>query len=289
MAAAAGDRRPACDLERVGIGTIPPEFLAIVWQRFFVDRQRGVTMAAHFPWLFDRASRDVAWLARIDGAAAGMLVVRTAALIAAVQPVEVAAIGIVCTAPSSEGRGVASALLAAAIAAARDAGADAMLLWSRQGSFYRRFGFVTGDAAVFGSLIRAGSKASPPSTAIEFGGSPLAYAGVFGGYRGLPAFTSSLMVHASDDAVVVVAPGPRLIVIATDGFPDAAAALIGRLGTTIIELNDHGLCRVYQSLLNTGWKGALAAVDLAMWLPLTPACPPPATLAKIPISVLDRF
>lgn len=50
-------------------------------------------------------------------------------------------IGAVATAPEARGRGLASRLLSAAIARAREQGVDALLLWSEPRGLYERLGF----------------------------------------------------------------------------------------------------------------------------------------------------
>ena len=285
---------PAMDgaiaLRRVPLAAIPPRFLDLAWARFFADRGRGVSIAAHLPWLATTEARDHGWLALAGDSAAGMLCVRFGTIPIGGAAVRIAGIGLVCTATAAEGRGIASALVAAAIAAARSAGADCVLLWTGKPDFYARFGFVGADTAVFGRMERAGIGEEAPPASHALAESRLASGGLFSGPRGVPPFATGIAVYSAGTAAcAAIAAAATPALVASTGPPAAVARLLGGLGIAALNINDCGDGALGHALRMAGWRGDLHPVNLAMWLPLTRDCPSPERLGTEPIAMLDRF
>lgn len=151
----------------VEVVDIPPtDYLALVWDEFFMRRGRGVSVDAHFPWI---GERGVFFVVLRDGAElAGGLAVRPARsrngrCLAGL-------VGIVCIRTDYRGQGLSRLLMSAAIDEARARGMDDLLLWTGKPGVYEGFGFRNQDDACSGTVNMVGNRIVPlmPAEKIDF-------------------------------------------------------------------------------------------------------------------------
>lgn len=264
----------------------PRAYLDLAWNAFFASRGRGVSMDAHFPWLKGGGRDDRSFCIAVDGQPAAMLVLRRGMIEHAGQAWDFYAIGLVCTAPAYQKRGLASRVMGAALDAV-EAGAP-VLLWTSRRDYYARFGFEPIDPTL---VVSCHFPADHPTTGSERADwrpgtepSPL-----FGGMRGLPSFTEGayqLRLAATDKVSFIISAGPKPALLSMTAPPLVAAEALASLGFEELLLNLPRSSLLLDALRAHGARMKVRATGIAMWRP--GRCNR-AKIAQWDIPLLDRF
>lgn len=120
---------------------LPPAYAALLWDVFFVQRGRGLSLEEHFPWIVHpQGGASFATLSDGDALLAG-LIVRPCSPMAA-------AVGLVCVHPAYRGQGLSTQLLQQTLVEVDRLGHAATTLWTGKPTVYERHGFVPRDDGV---------------------------------------------------------------------------------------------------------------------------------------------
>ena len=130
------------------------EFEIVVWDVFFQSKNRGISLARHFPWISNGDDSAYYMVAELEGQVVGGLAVREWVGSIHSHQVKIGLIGLVCIAPVFRGQGIASTLVDATLKQAADDGFDALTLWTGKSALYRRHGFVEADIWTYGWVRR---------------------------------------------------------------------------------------------------------------------------------------
>lgn len=136
----------------------------LIWQTFFVSRNRGISFDAHFPWADQASSVICVSFERSDDP----LVPVISTLVILRKRLEsgrkVGMIGLVCVQPDFRNQGISTLLLTHAIDRAKQEGLDALMLWTQKPDVYAKVGFATDSRDLFGTVSKgARSKKSADS------------------------------------------------------------------------------------------------------------------------------
>ncbi len=255
----------------------PAAFVSLCWDVFFASRGRGVTMAAHFPWL--RVPGQACFVTlRCDGEVVAGCAIRFVADSAGRR--RGGALGLVCVDPRHRGQGHSARVLERALAHADSLGLADLVLWTSQPGLYARHGFRPDDDALFGTI------SMPPGTgagslALERSAWPDA-----GETRGLPPFAASAVRWRSAAASAIVLQGPDTPILAEwTGADDDVADLLAHAMPGSWRINALEGDTLPRTLAGRGGDVRLAPSRLRMVRsPDDPAAPG----RRYPLRVLDR-
>lgn len=205
---------------------ITPALRALVWDVFFASRGRGISLAAHLPWL--DAPTGIHGLsledARVPGGAGAALVIRERHLPPSTRA---GLIGLVCVHESLRGRGLSTQLLHAAIRHAEAQGLDELVLWTGKPEVYTSAGFEPVDQELF-------VRASAPARSAAGPAAPARRAVACA----LPAFATAAWQTVSGEAQLTWLEGPAGVTLAGwQGAPDVVAELLLRALPTTWSVN----------------------------------------------------
>lgn len=116
-------------------------YAALVWEVFFRERGRGLSLAQHFPWLGRDTRARYASLCQ-DGELLAGLAVKP------VQGINAATIGLVCVRADRRGEGLSRQLLDQALTALDTQGLRTLTLWTGKPEVYRKQGFKEDHNAI---------------------------------------------------------------------------------------------------------------------------------------------
>lgn len=141
--------------------TLPADYAALLWNVFFVQRERGLTLPDHFPAL--TGSGPGRWFATLrDGGqlCAGLTVLehRTP------EGNTIARVGLVCVPASHRGRGHSQQLLQQALHTLDGRGVTTATLWTGKPGVYQTLGFCIEDTAI---VCEVRALPAGPATAFE--------------------------------------------------------------------------------------------------------------------------
>ena len=141
--------------------TLPTDYAALLWNVFFVQRERGLTLHDHFPAL--TGSRSRRWFATTrDGGqlCAGLTVLEHSTP----DGNRIARVGLVCVPANQRGRGFSQQLLRLALDALDGLGVTTATLWTGKPNLYQTLGFCIEDTA---SVCKVCALPAGPATAFE--------------------------------------------------------------------------------------------------------------------------
>lgn len=253
---------------------ITPALKALVWDVFFASRGRGISLAAHLPWLDDTTGVHGLWLpdASAPGRAGAALVIRERTPSA---DGAIGLIGLVCVHESLRGQGWSKRLLHEAIALGQASGLSDLVLWTGKPEVYTHAGFAAVDQDVFVSATAAPVPPSPPA--------PLARQPVS---CALPPFATAAWQSVVEDAQITWLEGPSGITLADwRGSPAAVVDLISRALPASWHVNVSAQDPLLKALAHHGLqcKAQPGPWRMRRRLSETAACPLP------PIPFLERI
>jgi GNAT superfamily N-acetyltransferase len=128
----------------------------LIWEVFFVSRQRGISLSVHFPWLDDdRQKVTCLTLEKVEGGVTRVC----AALVIKHQHIDglgvVGFVGMVCVAPDHRGHGLSTRLMEGAWDYAKNAKLGALVLWTNQPGVYEKVGFFVDSQDLYGTVKQA--------------------------------------------------------------------------------------------------------------------------------------
>lgn len=187
-------------------------FAALVWDVFFQERGRGLSLAQHFPWLGKDADALYASLTEGHELVAGLVAKRIAGT-------TVAMVGLVCVRADRRGQGLGRQLLDQSLHALDERGFTAQTLWTGKPDVYRAQHFEVDDD---GLLLTVDGWEPQVGTSLTTQSWPTS-----ADLRGLPPYALSACVFQSADAQAIVLTDPRGSAVAQWlGADDAVAALL---------------------------------------------------------------
>lgn len=130
---------------------LPSDLRDLIWQTFFVERQRGIVLSEHFPWMVKPSDGVLyASLRQNRGLVGGLAVKRLAG--PGLSNGDFVAIGLVCVDSQLRGQGMASRLLEETLTRLKQLGTGAATLWTGKPGVYTRHGFELAEPAWFGQV-----------------------------------------------------------------------------------------------------------------------------------------
>lgn len=267
----------------ITLSTVASEALkALFWDVFFQSKNRGVTLQRHFPWLSEASNAGIFAEARIGTVTVGGLVLREKQYQLGECTLRIAMIGLVCVAQRERGKGIASSMLEAIIAHAREQQFDYLTLWTSQYSVYEKHGFQVADRWMYGWVRDAEGN---DQQSFEPDGKL-----VLDTSLPLPPFARAVYCYRDPVcSMVVLEDAHGAIVTAYDGLPAAAASAMVRHLPSCWRLNVLAQDAILHALQRHGKTLELAPVRLQMWLPLRDVLPVEQLLDHVTFPVLDRI
>lgn len=263
---------------------VPRDYAELVWQVFFASRQRGIDLKTHFPWLLpsEQSGRWVGTLKDGGETIAGLVVKALGG-----PEHRHAALGLVCVAPEKQGQGWGRHLLSLSVAAAREAGIDALTLWTGKPEVYAKHGFEVDDSGLLGwiqSPFRAAGISAPVYRQMPWPDATEASIRM----RGLPPYAQSAVrvVSTHEPAELIVihdTSGPALA--EWQGTDEAVVELLTNTMPDRWRLNALSTDTLPAALDLAGARLQLQPSRLQMWLSLSST---PRT-ASGALRLLDRI
>lgn len=196
---------------------LPDDYRDLFWHEFLASRGRGISLAAHFPWLLDPPAGTTFVALRDGDRLLGGLTLRPCSQ-------ALMALGLVCMEASCRGKGLGKALLQAALAEVDQRGHEATVLWTRQPAIYRGLGFEVRDSSCRLAIEGWHRDASLP---VQVGAWPDTDE-VATPARGLPpyALEAQRIRHPEGAAVIALRDPLGLQVVEQSGDPELALAAL---------------------------------------------------------------
>lgn len=116
---------------------ISKEFEEIVWNEFFVKRNRGVSLQYHYPFLYNENKNYVNISIKISGVTVGGLILQ----FKHIDNIFYGSIGLVCIKDEYRGLGLFNMLFVYTLAYAKKKFIHKLFLWTSKHSLYEKFGF----------------------------------------------------------------------------------------------------------------------------------------------------
>lgn len=248
-----------------------PAFAALVWEVFFQERGRGLSLVQHFPWLGRDPQAHYACLRDGQQLVAGLVARR-------IGTTSTAAIGLVCVRADRRGQGLGRLLLDQSIEALDALGFTALTLWTGKPDVYRRQGFEVDDTSVLHTIQTCPARSTTPIERMTWP-SPR-------DDRGLPPFGLSAACYRSPDAQAIVVTDPRGDAVAQwEGPDESVAALLASVLQTPWRLHALAHDTLPSALAASGAVLHTERNHLQMWRdhPQLGASPRPA------LRLLDRI
>ena len=143
---------------------VPTEARHLIWDVFFLSKQRGIDLEYHFPWI---AKEKITTCVTIDDTSRVKCETIAALVIKEIfidKVGSVGLIGLVCVHPHYRGRGHSSTLIQHAIDFGLAKSWAALLLWTTKPHVYLKLGFEVDSCDEFGSVMRVDSAQNTTST-----------------------------------------------------------------------------------------------------------------------------
>lgn len=262
----------------------PKQLLELMWEVFFMTKDRGISLHTHFPWL-EEASSHIWYVTLHEGRdVIGGLCVKEIYNVFAQEKYKVASIGLVCVAPEFRGRGYAKAILQAAIEEAERRNYDALTLWTSKHDVYAPQGFKPHDDGLFGT-IDLSECAKPEASSMV---TPLRQS--FPVELGLPPFAKSRFCMSYKDAQAIFIQDSNGIILADwKGNLGYLVELLIAMPEKKWRINAHQGDQLLEKLAARGAMLNLTPSNLQMWLPLKPELANCDWPKLFRFSVLDRI
>ncbi len=241
----------------------PEGYKALVWEVFFVAKERGTSLVRHLPWI--RLLDPNCWyvIARLGDAVVGGLCVKKGKE----ETEEIASLGLVCVAPLHRGQGLSTRLLQRAIGEARILNCGALRLWTGKPSVYQGHGFRVADNAQYGWIEKPVRHHVVESTAVTSEEWPDE---ANGSQVGLPPFASRGQLWRSATATLTTLNDEEGLSIAEwNGSSVAVVQLMEQVLPRRCRLNALVDDELPATLRERGWNCALKDSHLQMILPLS--------------------
>lgn len=260
-------------------GEIPHvDYLKMIWDEFFVSRNRGIALSKHFPWIFEPAKDFFVITVNIGKKCVGGLVLKDSTENIQCKKVKVLSLGLVCIIPEYRGRGLSSLLLNSAVDLAINNKYQAITLWTSKHRVYESAGFKLADNGLYGCVKRI-IRRQAGNTDVKSCCS----------YQPLPPFANECIELFTNDArVYMISDGNGPILAKHEGvitgvidivqcmFPDS-----WRMNTLV----DSPLIPAMQGEYEMSFR----QTDLQMWLSLDNDYSPQGLNCLSQYSVLDRI
>ncbi len=239
--------------------TIPEQFVGLFWKTFFSNKNRGVSVEHHFPWILDEVAPIWCVVLKDDEKVIGGLLVKECHLQRGGGSLTVGAIGLVCIEPEFRGCGYAKRLLSVAERESEERQYDALTLWTSKWSVYRKSGFVVHDETMFGCVHMY-----PIEQALNY---EVVSVRPFPDGLGLPTFAVSghLLVCNKSELFVVQNSYDEYIVVRWSGNVADVLMMIEHYLPTSFQLNAEKDDELVLLLRGRGAGVSLKPVNLQMW------------------------
>lgn len=254
--------------------SLPAAYAALLWDVFFVQRGRGLSLEEHFPWI-NQPEEGVRFATLSDGEAllAG-LTVRPCGT-------QTAAIGLVCVRPSHRGQGLSTQLLEQTLREVDGMGIAATTLWTGKPAVYQSHGFAPRDDGLQCQVSQwsAGMACAParrwPDTAEAAGRR-----------RGLPAYAHHGLRVGTDGAELLLLVDPLGVSLAQwQGHDGDVIELLASVMPPRWRLNALQGDSLPQALADRGATLTVVPQQLQMWRPR-----PGTSWPELPrLRLLDRI
>lgn len=119
-------------------------FLNIVWDVFFKQKNRGINLKIHFPWLFDSSTPFLSFEINKNEEIVGGLIVAEKNI----NSIKVGLLGLVCIDEAFRGKGYLNKLMNSALSTLALENFDAIYLWTSQHDLYKKYGFYSLDDSI---------------------------------------------------------------------------------------------------------------------------------------------
>lgn len=251
---------------------LPPDYGALLWDTFFTQRRRGVSLEAHFPWI-TRPTPGLGFATLSDaGSVLAGLTVKPCGQ-------QAAAVGLVCVHPAHRGQGLSRQLLTQTLARLDDAGVVATTLWTGKPGVYEAHGFRSQDAGLLCDVRDLPSATGRARASSWPDSSPPAE-------RGLPPYAHHALRLADDRADALVLLDPLGLALAEwQGQDDDIITLLRPVMPRHWRLHALQGDTLPQALAATGATLTRTAQHLQMWRPR-----PGQALPVVPqLRLLDRI
>lgn len=120
---------------------LPRGYGALLWDTFFTQRGRGVSLETHFPWIHRPAAGQAFATLKEGSTVLAGLTVRPCGP-------QTAAVGLVCVDQAHRGQGLSRMLLTQALARIDETGVAATTLWTGKPRVYESHGFLERDSSL---------------------------------------------------------------------------------------------------------------------------------------------
>ncbi|WP_049856337.1 GNAT family N-acetyltransferase [Trabulsiella odontotermitis] len=117
------------------------QYLQIVWDTFFKQKSRGVSLQAHFPWLYNSSNNFFTLEIKRSGITAGGLVLAEKIF----GNLKIGLVGLVCIDDKYRGQGLFGKIMHELNHVSVSEGFSALYLWSSQQYLYKKYGFESFD------------------------------------------------------------------------------------------------------------------------------------------------
>lgn len=234
------------------------DYLSLIWQIFFLDKKRGITLDAHFPWLTDKCENTWFLESRdIEGVLLGGLVVKLCFSEDSIGISKVGKVGLVCVEPRYRGQGIAKKLMNALIEFSQKTGFSALTLWTSQPYIYINSGFEYSDNALFGMIEFPETEQNEPQSSFYSREK---------NELGIPPFATSCRVFSNDLAKVTVIYDDKGAIISDwSGNDEDVVNLMELVFKGPIRLNSSLNAPINRILKNKCLQYNLNKTELQMW------------------------
>lgn len=201
------------------------DYRRLIWEEFYSSRNRGISLAAHSPWL-KNDNGVVSVFAMNSEKIIGGLILRE---YQSGNCMPVAMVGYVCVAPQFRHRGISKALLGAAIEYARCGGFGGLILWTKVPRVYEKFGFRGDGRDVLIKFNRLNDLHLIPAEEVQIKSASSV---------GIPAFANDVKcLRWGGGGVSQIITAEGISVGAWDGPEESVISLISTIATTPWWLN----------------------------------------------------
>ena len=225
---------------------MPKAARTLIWEVFFVSRQRGIDLQTHFPWI-DQDIGTYCFMVTENnsGTCVATLVLRIHNIISESR---LAMIGMVCVDRKWRGQGLSTRLLTNAINFAAEQQINNLLLWTTQPYIYSGHGFVS-DNVINDSFAKVTLNKIQKYNQLVF------TKGKYTKSRGLPPFGQQVIRIKSDSAELIgVETGESVTLAEWKGSLQAVLDLIEDSMPATWNLNAPADSTIFDELKNRGHK-----------------------------------
>lgn len=245
---------------------IPPESMSLLWQVFFVSRNRGISPEFHFPWIHDKHNLYCVGANFDDGSSQ----TTAASLILRHRPLDsgkkLGLIGLVCVAEKFRGMGLSTRLLQQAVELAKKQNLTHLLLWTTKPDVYKKLDFETDSTDMFGQVTRRGSRKTEFKLAKDAVASRV-YASVL---NGAPAFANEVVRYftLNGASISICKSSLSETLVEYTGMMEQVIDLIDRMMPDRWNLNVPEHAPIIEALSHNGYDTNLKPSAVRMTLAL---------------------